>query len=63
VTVLFDSGSKRHNINMRQAPPLEGFISLGIYRFTPENRGRVQITTDGTQGIVHADAVQLIPIK
>jgi hypothetical protein len=63
VTVLFDSGSKFHNINMRQPPPLEGFISLGIYGFTPENSGRVQITTEGTQGYVHADAVQVIPAK
>jgi hypothetical protein len=63
VTVLFDSGSKFHNINMRQPPPLEGFISLGIYVFTPGNSGRVQITTEGTQGYVHADAVQVIPAK
>jgi hypothetical protein len=63
VTVLFNSGSKRHNINMRQPPPLEGFISLGIYGFTPENPGRVQITTEGTQGNVHADAVQVITVK
>jgi hypothetical protein len=48
---------------MRQPPPLEGFISLGIYVFTPGNSGRVQITTEGTQGYVHADAVQVIPAK
>lgn len=64
VTVKDPSGEKTHRINMRVAPPLEkGFLSLGVYDFPAGGSGAVILSTEGADGNVHADAVQLLPSK
>jgi hypothetical protein len=49
---------------MRQKPPLkDGFISLGQFALNKGDRVSVLLTTDGAEGFVHADAVQIVPVK
>jgi hypothetical protein len=51
-------------INQRESPPIDGvFISLGTYRFTPNEPAAVMITTEGTDGYVVVDALQLLPAR
>ena len=49
---------------MRKEPNLEkGFVSLGTFRFAPGKPAAVVVSTTGANGNVHADAVQLLPVK
>jgi hypothetical protein len=49
---------------MRKEPTLEkGFVSLGIFQFAPNKPAAVTVSTAGADGNVHADAVQLLPVK
>ena len=64
VTVESADGSKTVRINQRVKPDKElGFVSVGVYRFDAGKPGAVTIATDGADGTVHADAVQLLPVK
>lgn len=66
VSVVWSSPKEEHltRINMREAPPLEkGFIALGKLKFEAGESCTVLITTKGAGGNVHADAVQLVPVK
>jgi hypothetical protein len=64
VTVVSADGRKETTVNMRVAPPLEpGFISLGEFRFTEEASGAVILSTEDAGGNVHADAIQVLPVK
>lgn len=64
VTVKWSGGDKRSLIDMRKAPPLEdGFISLGQFAFRTDDTVTVTIATDDAGGFVHADAVQILPVK
>jgi hypothetical protein len=63
VTVESADGSKTVRINQRVKPDKKlGFVSLGVYRFEAGTPAVVTISTDGADGTVHADAVQLIAI-
>ncbi len=62
VTVVSADGEKTVKINQRQAAPLAaGFLSLGIYRFEAGKVYAVEIRTEGADGNVHADAIQVVP--
>ncbi len=51
-------------VNQKKAPPLDGlFLSLGTFDFTPEKPALITISNRDTDGIVGADAVQLIEVK
>ncbi len=51
-------------INMREKPPLEhGFISLGFVQVRPGAKCDVIVSTEKSGGVVHADAVWLLPQK
>ncbi len=66
VPVLVKAGGveQRHQINMRNPPPLEfGFISLGKVKLAAEATCQVTISTTGAGGNAHADAVQLLPVE
>ncbi len=64
VTVKSVTGEKTVRVNMRQKPPIDaGFISLGVYTFAADKPGSVTLSTKDAGGYVHADAVQLIPVK
>jgi hypothetical protein len=62
VTIVHADGTERRTINQRAKPTAaSGFVSLGAYRFTPEQPGSVEISNADTDGHVIADAVQLLP--
>jgi hypothetical protein len=51
-------------LDMRKEPSLEkGFVSLGIFQFAPGKPAAVIVSTAGANGNVHADVVQLLPVK
>ncbi len=63
VTILHADGENVITVNEREAPPIGGrFISLGPYRFEKDGQGYVLVSTEGTDGFVVVDALQLIPL-
>ncbi len=61
VTVESADGSKTVHVNQRVAGTLpHGCVSLGIFRFDAEKTGAVSISAEGADGIVHADAIQVL---
>ena len=63
ITVHSADGDKKSIINQRVAPPPDGWVSLGTYRFEAGQVGSVVISTEGADGYVHADALQVLPAK
>jgi len=64
VSIESADGTKSVALDMRKEPSLEkGFVSLGSYEFTPGKPAAVVVSTSGANGNVHADAVQLLPLK
>lgn len=62
ITIEHADGTTKAMVNQRLAPKLEKFfVSLGVYRFTPEKAIVVTVSNEGTDGYVGADAVQLLP--
>ena len=54
-------GVKDHLVNQQEEPKLPGgFVSLGEHYFRKGVKASVVILTDGADGNVHADAVQII---
>jgi hypothetical protein len=61
VTIESADGSKDVTVNEKLAPPYQGhFVSLGIFRFTPDKPATVLITNKATDGYVSVDAIQLL---
>ncbi|MBI5385653.1 MAG: FAD-dependent oxidoreductase [Verrucomicrobia bacterium] len=61
VTVNVANGARTQRVNQCQAPPLKnGFVSLGVFDFEAGQPGSVVLDTDGTDGTVAADAVQVV---
>ena len=49
---------------MKVAAPLEhGFASLGEFKLTKGAPVSVTITSDGSDGNVHADGLQIVPVE
>ncbi|HLX60290.1 MAG TPA: FAD-dependent oxidoreductase [Planctomycetota bacterium] len=64
VTVESADGSKTVTVNQRKEAPLAGgWVSLGVYRFDAGKPGAITISAEGADGIVHADAVQILNSK
>ena len=64
VLVNTRAGASPHSINMQKAAPLENdFISLGIFSLTKGEAVSVVISTDGSDGNAHADALQVLPVE
>ncbi|WP_409994667.1 FAD-dependent oxidoreductase [Blastopirellula marina] len=66
VPVLVETKTERleKKINQQQVPPIEGgFISLGELQLDKGEVVTVVVATAGAGGNVHADAVQLVPVK
>jgi hypothetical protein len=64
VTVHAADGAKVLSINQRATPPLPPvFVSLGVFRFTADQPGAVELASTGANGLVGIDAVQLVPAK
>ncbi|MDP3072793.1 MAG: DUF1553 domain-containing protein [Opitutaceae bacterium] len=64
VTILHADGETTVTVNQRQAPPLDGhFVRLGQFRFEKDGAGYILVSTEGTDGYVIVDALQLIPAE
>lgn len=57
-------GTQQQRIDMTKEPPIDrSFISLGKFKFTAGNAGKVVISGAGAKGNLHADAIQVIPVE
>ena len=57
-------GEKTVTLNQTKAPEgANGFQSIGKFRFDETKNFAVVFKVAGSQGIVHIDAVQLVPVK
>jgi hypothetical protein len=64
VTVVSPAGESSATVNQKTAAPLtKGFESLGRFEFSADKPGAVIIGTEGTDGVVCADAIQVLPVK
>ncbi|WP_395737895.1 FAD-dependent oxidoreductase [Prosthecobacter sp.] len=64
VSIEHADGTQTVIVDQRKTPPIDKlFISLGTYRFTPEKPAVIVISNKDTDGIVGADAVQLLEVK
>ena len=64
ITVMHADGEQKIYIDQTKPPKILGsFTSLGVFRFEQIERDVVQITTEGTEGHVIADAIRLIAIE
>lgn len=60
-TIYSASGQKTVRVNQKIAAPLpNGFVSLGVFNFEAGKPYAVEISTDGADGNVHADAIQIL---
>ncbi|RMG32087.1 MAG: FAD-dependent oxidoreductase [Planctomycetota bacterium] len=63
VHISMPSGEQVVRVNMREKPPLpQGFIELARVVLRSGQKVRVTLKTEKAGGIVHADAVQLLPL-
>ncbi|MCX6847319.1 MAG: FAD-dependent oxidoreductase [Verrucomicrobia bacterium] len=64
VTIEHSKGTQIVLVNQRKAPPIDKlFVSLGVFPFTADKSAVITISTKDTDGIVGADAVQLIKAR
>ena len=64
ITVMHADGEQKIYIDQTKPPAIIGtFTSVGVFRFEPIERDVVQITTEGTEGYVIADAIRLVAIE
>ncbi len=64
VTIHHADGADTVQVNQRQVPTIDGvFVSLGTFRFAPEQPAVVVIATEDTDGYVIVDAVQFLLVQ
>jgi hypothetical protein len=64
VTVHSAAGPKTLTVNQRATPPIPPLlISLGVFRFEADKPGAVEFNSEGANGNVGVDAIQLLPVK
>jgi hypothetical protein len=64
VSIESAEGLKQTTIDQKQEPALpQGFVSVGKYRFEPGKPSVVGVGGTEADGNVHADAVQLVPVR
>jgi hypothetical protein len=63
MTVHSADGDKSTTVNQRVEGPLNGYVSLGKYKFDANQIGYVAIEAKGADGNVHVDAVQILPAQ
>ncbi len=62
ITIEHAGGEAGVNIDQKKQPPIDGVsVSLGKFSFAAGQRAVVTIGTEGTSGVVIADAVQFLP--
>ena len=64
ITVMHADGEQKIYIDQTKPPAvLDTFTSVGVFRFEQIERDVVQITTEGTEGHVIADAIRLVALE
>jgi hypothetical protein len=64
IMVLSADGEKMIRVNQsKPASGLQGAQSLGTFKFNAGEEASVIFRTEGAQGNVHLDAVQVVPVK
>jgi hypothetical protein len=64
VLVKADAGESSHTLNMKVAAPLENdFASIGQFKYQKGESVSVTITSEGSDGNVHADGLQIVPVE
>ena len=64
VSIEHAEGTQTVLVNQRKAPPIDKlFVSLGVFPFTADKPAVITISSKDTDGIVGADAVQLIKAR
>lgn len=64
VTVKVGDRSQTVRVDMQAKPTLKnGFLSLGQFDLEKGSRVTITIGTQGAQGLAHADAIQIVPVK
>lgn len=64
VVIEYANGTQTVLVNQRKAPPIDQlFVSLGVFSFAADKPAVITISNKNTDGIVGADAVQLIKTK
>ncbi len=64
VSIAHAGGTDIMLVNQRKAPPIDKlFVSLGVFPFTADKPAVITISNKDTDGIVGADAVQLIEVR
>ena len=62
-TVRSAEGAKGGRVNQKQAPAIaKQWVALGTFRFAAGKPGAVEVSTDGVDGNVHIDAVNVVPV-
>lgn len=63
ISIVSATGRTAVTVNQREPAPDKGFAALGSYRFEPGKPAQVIIGDGEADGNVHADVVQLVPVK
>lgn len=64
VTIFSADGEKTVTVDETDIPPIDNaFVSLGQFRFEATGQSFVLVSTEGTKGVVTADAVVFIPVE
>jgi hypothetical protein len=63
VTITSADGTVKTTVNQRVDPPLNGFVSLGKFRFAAGQPGSLVISGEGANGLIHVDALQILPAQ
>jgi len=64
VVVTASDGEHRYTVNEQRKPAIEGALhKLGVHSFVAGRPAQVTVYTNGTDGYVVVDAVQLVPLK
>jgi hypothetical protein len=61
VTVTSRDGAKTMKVNQQKPATIAGiWVSLGAFNFTAGQKGVIEVSTEGTTGNVHIDAVNIV---
>lgn len=64
VSIAHAAGSETVRVNQKKPPLIDKlFLSLGTFEFAADKQAVITISNKDTDGIVGADALQLIPVK
>lgn len=62
VSIDHSGGSQVVRVNQKKKPSIDNlFVSLGVFEFKAEQPAVITVSNEGTDGIVGADCVQLLP--